>query len=226
MAEKHVLLTQLGRFYTNIKNKFVVKENKTGSETEFKVLSDNNLTDALVEKIQTAGTSNFDGTYTALTDKPSINGVEIDGAKTLDDLSLMNASAITTAIGDATKDLATTESVTSAVGDAKTELEGKINAAVSSAYKVKGSTAFVDLPTPAKAEEGNVYNVSDAFTTTDAFEDGANIKLPAGTNVVCVKVGSSYKWDALAGFVDTSDFVKTADLEYATDADIDALFVA
>lgn len=53
-------------------NGFMGKEHKTGSSTEYKVLSDNNLTDELVEKIKNAGDSSFSGSYNDLTDKPTI----------------------------------------------------------------------------------------------------------------------------------------------------------
>lgn len=55
------------------------RELKTGSSTEYKVLSDNNLTDALVEKINNAGDSSFSGAYDDLTNKPLINNVALSG---------------------------------------------------------------------------------------------------------------------------------------------------
>ena len=55
---------------------------------------------------------------------------------------------------------------------------------------------------------GNVYNVTDAFTTTNNFVEGAGNKYPKGTNVVVVKVGDAYKYDVLAGFVDLSGYVE------------------
>ncbi len=51
----------LTKFWTKIKEKFVTKEHKTGSDSEYKVLSDNNLTDELLEKLQNAGNSSFSG---------------------------------------------------------------------------------------------------------------------------------------------------------------------
>ena len=64
----------------------------------------------------------------------------------------------------------------------------------------KGSCAFASLPTPAEAKLGWMYNVSDAFTTTADWVEGAGKKYPAGTNVyVCNPSGSTYKWDALPG---------------------------
>lgn len=55
-----------------IKNMFVKKEFKTGSSSTYKVLSDNNLTDELVTKIQNAGDSTFSGNYNDLTNKPDL----------------------------------------------------------------------------------------------------------------------------------------------------------
>ena len=85
-----------------------------------------------------------------------------------------------------------------------------INAKVSSAYKAGGSVAFAALPTPDAAHLGFVYNVTDKFTTTDAFVEGAGSKNAAGTNVAIVAVTdgetTNYKYDVLAGFVDLSGY--------------------
>lgn len=87
----------------------------------------------------------------------------------------------------------------------KSEIDGKI----SSVYKPAGSVAFADLPAAAEAILGNVYNVTDKFTTTDNFVEGAGAKHPAGTNVVVVSTGEgTYGYDVLAGFVDLSGYVE------------------
>lgn len=52
-------------------NEKVDKELKTGSTTDYKVLSDNNLTDELKQKIENAGDSSFTGNYDDLTNKPT-----------------------------------------------------------------------------------------------------------------------------------------------------------
>ncbi len=90
----------------------------------------------------------------------------------------------------------------------KAQVDGKLSAV----YKPAGSIAFGSLPAPAAAVLGNVYSITDAFTTTTNFLEGAGQKHPAGTNVVVVKEGSAYKFDVLAGFVDLSSFAKTADM--------------
>ena len=94
------------------------------------------------------------------------------------------------------------------------QVQTAINSAISGVYTPKGSIAFASLPTAAAGNKGWVYNVTDAFTTTAAFVEGAGHAYGAGTNVVCVDVGSgSYKWDVLAGTIDltelTADEVQT-----------------
>ena len=73
----------------------------------------------------------------------------------------------------------------------QTEVDNKVSAAISSAYKAGGSVAFANLPTNDAAHEGYVYNVTDSFTTTADFVEGAGNTYPAGTNVAIVDIGSS-----------------------------------
>ena len=63
------------------------------------------------------------------------------------------------------------------------------------AYKIKGSKPLAELTGDLliAANEGNVYNVPDAITTTANFVEGAGKKHPAGSNVVIVEAtGASY----------------------------------
>ena len=120
----------------------------------------------------------------------------------------------------------------------KTELDGKISAV----YKPGGSVAFADLPAADEAHLGMVYNITDKFTSTAGFVEGAGTKHPAGTNVAVVKVGEEFKYDALAGFVDLSGYqlkeegkvlssndftdeekAKLGAVGYATDEEVDAM---
>ena len=78
----------------------------------------------------------------------------------------------------------------------------EINAKISAVYKPAGSVAFAELPSLSESILGNVYNVTDAFTTTANFVEDAGNKHPKGTNVVVVKVGDAYKYDVLAGYVE------------------------
>ena len=97
----------------------------------------------------------------------------------------------------------------------KQQTDDKISAAISSVYKPAGSTTFAALPAPAANVLGNVYNVTDAFTTTDQFVEGAGKSYPAGTNVAVVLVGEDYKYDVLSGMVDLSNYSTTDEIAQA-----------
>ncbi len=216
---KFLLIPQLRRFLDNIKQRFVAKEMKTGSTTEYKVLSDNNLTDELVRKINDAGTSNFGGTYSELTGKPTIDGKALEGAMTTEGLGIASRAWVNQQRFD------TTSSVDGKIASAKDELQDSMAASISAVYKPKGSCAIADLPAPSTDTLGFVYNINTVFATTDQFVEGAGLSYPAGTNVACVNPsGSEYKWDVLSGSIDLTPYVKDSDIEYITDAEIDALF--
>ena len=87
----------------------------------------------------------------------------------------------------------------------KKYVDDKIATQVSSVYKAKGSVTFSELPTTlTSSQEGYVYNISEEFTTTALFIEGAGKIFPSGTNVVVIKEGTAYKYDVLAGMVDLS----------------------
>lgn len=275
MAYNYMDKTGLTKLWAKIKDKFVLKEFKTGSSSEYKVLSDNNLTDDLKEKILNAGDSTFDGQYTSLTGKPSIEGHELaSGNNTAASLGLATPTDVSNAVNDmatqtwvnglgfaktsevtqqittATTDMATkawvneqnfaTDSeLTSATADMATQtwVQGQnyattsnvndlISAAVAGVYKAKGSVAFASLPALDSATVGDVYNVTDQFSTTADFVEGTGKTYSAGTNVVCVDAGSGVKkWDILAGFVDLSGYVAKTDLVAITEIEIDEICV-
>ena len=56
----------------------------------------------------------------------------------------------------------------------------EINAKISAVYKPAGAVAFAELPSLSESILGNVYNVTDAFTTTANFVEGAGNKYPKG----------------------------------------------
>lgn len=81
-------------------------------------------------------------------------------------------------------------------------------AALNGAYVIKGNSTFANLPsTPTVAQEGFVYNVTDAFTTDSRFVEGSGKSYPADTNVVIVNLGDAttpnIKYDVIGAFVDT-----------------------
>ena len=101
-------------------------------------------------------------------------------------------------------------------------IRSDIHNKLTSVYKVKGSLAFSALTASllVAANEGNVYNITDAFTTTADFVEGAGKKHTAGSNVVIVEatpadntdpenpVAATYKFDVHAG--DLSGFQELA----------------
>lgn len=102
-----------------------------------------------------------------------------------------------------------------------------ISTAVAAVYKPKGSTAFANLPALTAANKGNVYNVKDAFVTTSDFVEGAGKSYPVGSNVAIVDAGTeqnpSYKYDVLAGFIDTSALWAKTELVAMTTQEIEAI---
>jgi hypothetical protein len=63
-----------------------------------------------------------------------------------------------------------------------------------------GTVAFADLPALSDVNSGWMYNISDEFTTTDEFKEGAGNVIPTGANIYKT---SDDKWDVLAGTPDT-----------------------
>lgn len=104
----------------------------------------------------------------------------------------------------------------------------QVDAKVSATYKPAGSAASVSaLGVLTAANEGKVYNMSAAFTTTANFVEGAGKTYPAGTNVVIINTATSgaavYKYDVLSGLVDLSGYVQDSDLVPISNAEIDLI---
>lgn len=114
------------------------------------------------------------------------------------------------------------------ITDAYTKAE--VDAKITATYKPKGSLAASGIAASllVAANEGNVYNVTEAFTTTADFVEGAGKTHPAGSNIVIVNTAAAnaaavYKFDVLAGMVDLSNYATLDDVEAATSADITAI---
>lgn len=88
-------------------------------------------------------------------------------------------------------------------------LREEISNKLTSVYKASGSLAFASLTSAllVKANEGNVYNITDAFTTTADFVEGAGKKHTAGTNVVIIETTT-------AVFSESSDSTVNAEKTY------------
>jgi len=111
----------------------------------------------------------------------------------------------------------------------KSYVDDSIASAIVGTYKPSGSVAFANLPALAASVLGNVYNVTDSFTTTANFVEGAGKDYPAGTNVIIVDIDATgqaptYRYDALSGIVDLSNYVQFSDITIVTNAQINALF--
>lgn len=141
-------------------------------------------------------------------------------------------AAPTATKGTNTTQIATTAFVQTGLADkanssdvyTKTEIDNKLSAT----FKPGGSVTFANLPTLSAANLGKILNVTDSFTTTADFVEGAGKTYPAGTNVAIVDVGTSsspsYKYDIQGSFFDLSGYVEESDLGLATTGEIDALF--
>lgn len=108
------------------------------------------------------------------------------------------------------------------------ELLGKINA-LPSAIVPKGSKAFAGL-TPATdlaaANVGFMWNITDAFTTTADFAEGAGHSIPAGANVYVANVGTAetpdYKYDIFQGMYDLSGYALKSEMSITDGTGADA----
>ena len=102
-----------------------------------------------------------------------------------------------------------------------------VEAAQVGALKPKGSTTFANLPSLTVANLNNMYNISESFTTTADFKEGAGHEYPAGTNVAIVNAGTDeapvYKYDAMVGVIDMSGYWSKTELVDITTAEIDAI---
>ena len=203
---------------TPIKITYTLAEGKTNGTVAF------NGTEVKVHGLGTAAYTNsnaYDVKGAADGVKTAVIGATGDGAsantiygakKYADDKDSVLKSALEAKIGAAKTELigsgdATSTTIKGAVAEANTYTDEQITARVGSAYKAAGSSTFTNLPTPVKALEGNVYNVTDAFKADAKFVDGEVGKsYPAGTNVVVIKVGVAYKYDVLAGVTDLSNY--------------------
>lgn len=72
----------------------------------------------------------------------------------------------------------------------------KISSSISGVLKPCGTVTFEQLPKISNALEGELYNISNDFTTTTDFKEGAGIFINKGTNVFKT---SDNKWDILSG---------------------------
>lgn len=117
-----------------------------------------------------------------------------------------NANRAESAASDAETSAETaTEKAAEAAGYATGETESalyyynqvkNISQSLSGALKPVGTVTFEALPELSEVESGDMYNISNQFTTTESFKEGAGKVIPAGSNVYKT---SDSMWDVLAG---------------------------
>lgn len=76
-----------------------------------------------------------------------------------------------------------------------------ISESFSGALRPMGTVAFAALPALSNASDGDMYNITDKFTTNTDFKEGEGVTIPAGSNIYKTADG---KWDVLAGSPVTS----------------------
>lgn len=219
--------TGLSQVWAKIVAGFVAKEAGKG-------LSANDFTDELKKQLEdlvaTGGEVNViesisvNGTKLTVTEKgvnivvptgtlAGLNEVDISNLNAaLKDLINGKADAATTLAGYGINNAYTKE-------ETAAEIKKAVDTAVAGIYKVKGTITFATLPSSATV--GDVYNVSDAFTTTASFVEGTGKAYPAGTNVVYTENG----WDCMSGVYDFSEYLKASDLENITEEEINSICV-
>lgn len=155
-----------------------------------------------------AAITRIDGSITTLTQADATEKkAREDADKALGDrlTTIEGAGYITNEVSDLKNYYKKTETLTAS------EVQDKINTAISSAYTVQGSLAASEITnvTAEGKKNGYVYNVTTDFTL-------GGVKYPAGTNIVWVeKVGEAGYWDVLAGLGNFEAYAKTEDVTTA-----------
>lgn len=178
MADKKKYIGENALTYikTLLKNKLankVDKEHKTGSETDYKVLSDNNLTDELKQKILNAGDSSFSGQFADLTGKPTtLAGYGITDAKIEGKTVTLGAETVTVPTNNNQLEngagYQTSSEVQSAINSATTDMATKTYVAqqlaninkkqIVTSIEEMTDANIIYLMSSSEEEENNIYD--------------------------------------------------------------------
>lgn len=135
VVDNNGLLYFWNKIKTLLSNK-VNKELKTGSTSAYKVLSDNNLTDELLTKINNAGDSTFTGSYNDLSNIPETftPSAHSHATSEITGLEELISTKIEAVVGSAPEALDTLKELSDALGNdanfaatVTTELGNKLN---------------------------------------------------------------------------------------------------
>lgn len=184
-------LEQINKSIANVASDLILKEAKLAkdiadvakdlSDTEAKLAKDiKDIKDSVDGAVKTAGSASL-----AAADAVKKAG---DAEKTADDAKTIAGEAKTAA--------------ETAAADAAAALEKAGN--ITGGLILKGSISDIEkLPEPSAETLGWLYNVNDAFVTTDEFVEGAGISYKAGENIAIVEPETGvYKYDVFSGIVD------------------------
>lgn len=196
-----------------LENLFQKREHKTGSESEYKVLSDNNLTDELVKKIEAAGTSQFDGQFDSLKGIPTLDGHELKGTLTSEILGLAKSTDIPT---DYVSNSTLEEKGYQTASDVELAIEGKgyqtesqvttaINKAVANINKKQTVTSTEEM-----TDENVIYLMANKGAGNNIYDEYIVV------NGKPEKIGTTE--------VDLTGYLREEDLSELTNDEIDAIF--
>ena len=88
-----------------------------------------------------------------------------------------------------------------------------------------GSIPFASLPALSAENVGHVYNITDAFTTTQNFIEGAGHSYGAGQNVAIAEPSEGiYRYDVLSQAINLTEYAKKEDLQEISNDRIDELW--
>lgn len=189
-------------------DKKVDKEFKTGSSSEYKVLSDNNLTDELKQKILDAGTGSFTGNYDDLFGIPTLDGTQIKGTLTKKELDIASAYDLLQLQGDIANAMADIEEMQQEGYQTEEDVQNLIDSAIGD---ITGIDFKVVDRLPDTGEKGVIYLVSNE----GAGENTYNEYIWLEDKQKFEKIGTTD--------VDLSDYVKKEDLVAITNEEIEQI---
>ncbi len=100
-----------------------------------------------------------------------------------------------------------------------------VGAKMGAALSFKGSIPFAELPALTAENAGHVYNITDAFVTTENFLEGAGHMYSAGQNVAIAERSEGvYRYDVLSQPIDLSTYTQEDDFQEITNERFDEIW--